>query len=196
MQKGRAWEAASPQSSVRGSMMPPSTAFRFWVTEARNAINSPVKVTPWEEGIISLFLPRMESAFSTRHAPGGQVRRPSQRSFSCKNLQTPRESYSMFRCSSLCQEKKDLLWSKGFYFHELQFLIYWPKERAVAPFKSTFPDPSHQMANISWLYYLNKGKQITIFVFLLEVEIMTRPSSRIIVKIKWDDSCHFFVLVT
>lgn len=94
------------QSSVQGSMMFPSTAFRFWVTEARNVINSPVKVTTWEEGMISVFLPRRESALSTRDVPGGPVRHALRDPALARTYRHTEKATLRFRCCSLCQEKK------------------------------------------------------------------------------------------
>lgn len=143
---------------------------------------------PCTESVLSEMFQEVERDAPPRDPSPARTYRHAERATQC------------FRCSSLCQEKKDLIWPKGFYFSWTPVSHTMDQRRGQWPYLSQlFLNPNRKTANISWHYYLNEGEQNTIFMFLfplLQVEIRTEPSSRIIVKIKWDDSYHLFVLVT
>lgn len=176
--------------------MLPSWSSRFWRTETGNAINSPVKVTAQEERLASAWSPRVWNPLSPPKTFHGMREKAANRlstqlrSFPCKSswIKDGRGPQG-FRRSGLCQEKRNLIRSKG-------ICLSWPslshtltKAECGDPFKSpcsdSLPDPN-QMTHISWRYWLNEAERDTIFLVLpfplSHAGIMTVPSPRITVK--------------
>lgn len=139
-------------------------------------------------GDLSVFRPCMESALSPRDLPGGQGKRPSQRSFSCKNLRdTPRELPDVLDALVCARKKRTPSGFKGLLFLMNSSFSYTDQRRGQWPYLTqlfltqirrwqTFLDV------ITWMRVSQLLSSCSCSSFTITLEIMTGPSSRIIVK--------------